>query len=478
VPYFAEKLFTLVFFNVVLGARMLLEKVVVIGKDLTTVDSVRTIAAQVFAADDVSDAWELIPSISPEFIILDPSVASDQLENFFALRSKKNINVPAAAVVQNASESSKQDLLSAGAIDVVGPDQLDRMPQLAQLAKNFNSQQIPSPKPCDEIDFIVGSSDSTRKTLDLIKLVAKSRCNPVLVIGESGTGKELAARAVHQLRHGRDSVFVGINCAALTASLLESELFGHVKGAFTGADRDKIGLLELAQDGTIFLDEISEMPLDLQAKLLRVLQEKTFRKVGGIKEIACRATIVASSNKNLFKESQSNKFRQDLYYRLAVCPITIAPLRSASRCVDITVLAQHFLQTSGICPEKCGKITGFTKLALEALQRHTWPGNIRELKNVIERAIILETTDKIGTSSLVFNPEQDPDQQSSSTAPVSDFSLERAEKELISRALLQSGYQKTRAASLLGITRATLYAKVKQYDIKLPESAIPVMADA
>jgi transcriptional regulator with PAS, ATPase and Fis domain len=301
----------------------------------------------------------------------------------------------------------------------------------------------------------------------MIRLVAKSSCNPILIVGETGTGKELAARAVHILRHGSDTKFVAINCAALTANLLESELFGHVKGSFTSADREKTGLLELAETGSIFLDEISEMPLELQAKLLRVLQEKTFRKVGGLKDISCKATIIASSNRNLFKEVEKGKFRRDLYYRLTICPITLAPLRSSNRKNDIPLLAEYFIKNSTICPDKAGKIKGLTKLASESLQKHHWPGNVRELRNVIERAILLETTDKIGLSNLILQPESiDQDTPEDVTRPINDFSLERAEKELIAKALNESGWQKTRAAGLLGITRATLYAKVKQYNIQ------------
>jgi transcriptional regulator with PAS, ATPase and Fis domain len=307
----------------------------------------------------------------------------------------------------------------------------------------------------------------------MIRLVAHSTCNPVLIVGETGTGKELAARAVHVLRHGSDKKFVALNCAALTATLLESELFGHVKGAFTSADRDKTGLLELAEDGTIFLDEISEMPFDLQAKLLRVVQERSFRKVGGIKDIACKATIIASSNRNLYKTVEENKFRRDLYYRLAICPIILIPLRTEARREDILLLANYFIATSTICPEKKGKIKGLTKMAEELLLRHDWPGNVRELKNVIERAILLEAGDRIGTSNLLLHHDifqeasgQDP------VVPMKDFSLEKAEKELVKRALQESGWQKTRAASLLGITRATLYAKVKQYNIAEPGEAL------
>jgi len=317
-----------------------------------------------------------------------------------------------------------------------------------------------------------------QRTIQMIRLVAQSACNPILIVGETGTGKELAAQAVHLLRHGSDRKFVAVNCAALTATLLESELFGHVKGAFTSADRDKTGLLELAGDGTIFLDEISEMQPDLQAKLLRVLQEKTFRKVGGVEEIDCKATIIASSNRNLLKEVEKGTFRQDLYYRLSICPIMLSPLRCHTRKEDILLLAEFFIRNSDICPEKKGRIKGLTKLAAETLLRHQWPGNVRELRNVIERAILLEASDRIGTSTLILHPEyfDQPQTETGFSVGLKDFSLEKAEKELVKKALEEAGWQKTRAASLLGITRATLYAKVKQYNIQepVPEIAQPV----
>jgi transcriptional regulator with PAS, ATPase and Fis domain len=300
----------------------------------------------------------------------------------------------------------------------------------------------------------------------MIRLVAMSQCYPILIVGETGTGKELVAQAIHTLRHPNEK-FVAVNCAALTATLLESELFGHVRGAFTGADSDKTGLFELAGTGTLLLDEISETPIDLQAKLLRVLQERSFRKVGGIRDIPCNATIIASSNRNLKSEVQVNRFRRDLYYRLDVSPIVLAPLRSSERRDDIRLLAEYFLETSTICPEKHNKVTSLTKLAIEALEEHDWPGNVRELRNVIERAIMLETTDKIGLSSIVVNSiECGQISDNPTVGLIKGFSLAKAERELIFRALQKTGWQKTRAAALLGITRATLYAKVKQYNIE------------
>jgi transcriptional regulator with PAS, ATPase and Fis domain len=312
---------------------------------------------------------------------------------------------------------------------------------------------------------MVGKSEAVQECVNMISLLSYSTCSPILIIGETGTGKELAAKAIHIIKHPNEN-FVAVNCAALTANLLESELFGHEKGSFTGADREKIGLLELAGKGTILLDEISEMPIDLQAKLLRVLQEKRFRRVGGTKEITCKATVLASSNKNLFDETKSNRFRRDLFYRLNICPIPIAPLRDPLRRSDITLLAEYFLQNSNICPEKQGEITSITSLAMEALGKHDWPGNVRELRNTIDRAVLFETIDKIGLSSIRFD-SYDPHKVAPTTKAncIKDFSLEKAERELIARALQETGWQKTRAAALLGITRATLYAKVKQYNI-------------
>jgi transcriptional regulator with PAS, ATPase and Fis domain len=306
--------------------------------------------------------------------------------------------------------------------------------------------------------------------LKMTRLVAVSRCNPILIVGETGTGKELVARAVHDIRSKGEN-FVALNCAALTAALLESELFGHVKGSFTSADRDKTGLLELAGSGTLFLDEISEMPPDLQAKLLRVIQEKEFRKVGGNETIRCKATIIVSSNRNLHQEVEANRFRSDLYYRLNIFPIMIEPLRSQGRKDDIPLLARYFLQTSGLCPDKHNKIGGITALALEALQAHHWPGNVRELQNVIDRAILLETTDKIGLSSIIIDTNYWSVPSAGKTTKLENFSLEKAERELIARALQQTGWQKTQAASLLGISRATLYAKLEQYNLEKNLSA-------
>jgi len=460
-----------------MGTATALHRVIVVGKQSDVQELARPFTEQMFAADDVDDIWNIINSVMPDLIVFDYAISRQAIVQFFETAKSRSIDVPVIILGDENDYYWAKRFTEMGAHDyLLGLSDYNRLGKVIDLI-NHSNQKTDADRndfffeDCPSCISIVGRSEATKQTLKMINLVAKSSCDPLLIIGETGTGKELAARAIHILRYGTDAKFVAVNCAALTANLLESELFGHVKGAFTGADREKTGLLELAGNGVVFLDEISEMSINLQAKLLRVLQEKSFRKVGGIKDIRYNATIIASSNRNLHAEIDNNRFRRDLYYRLAICPITIAPLRSPNRKKDIPILAEYFLRTSDICAEKKGKIKRFTKLALEALLKHDWPGNVRELRNVIDRAVLLETTDKIGLSSLIINTDMSGQQPAG--PPISgtkDFSLEKAERELIARALQETDWQKTRAAALLGITRATLYAKVKQYDIQAPSS--------
>ncbi len=461
---------------------MALEKILVVGKDSGTQKLLRPYSKQIFAADDPCDIRELIESVEPEAILFDARVLHEQVAGFLSNRRGRAMDTPVIVIGSSGNDEQADALMQAGAFGYIkGKRDMPRLGQLLDKIKNAANGTDSDRKKffaedCPSSVSIVGKSPATARSLKMIRLVAASTCNPVLIVGETGTGKELAARAVHILRHGTNSRFVALNCAGLTASLLESELFGHVKGSFTSADRDKRGLFELAEEGTIFLDEISEMPLELQAKMLRVIQEKTFRKVGGTVDIKCDATIVASSNQNLHKAVEKNRFRSDLYYRLSICPIVLAPLRISSRKDDILLLADYFIKNSTICPEKVGKIQGLTRLAQESLLKHHWPGNVRELRNVIERAVLLESSEKIGTGNLLVNPEQymDISCESPIVAGMKDFSLERAEKELVKKALQEAGWQKTRAAAMLGITRATLYAKVKQYNLAQPQKQLVV----
>ena len=322
--------------------------------------------------------------------------------------------------------------------------------------------------------FVLGHSEGMTRVWDTLRVLAGSRCNPILILGETGTGKEVAAKVVHHWRGLDEQPFVAVNCASLSAGLLESELFGHVRGSFTGADREKAGLFELAGEGSIYLDEISEMPLELQAKLLRVLQDGRFRRVGGSTDISCKATVIASSNRPLAQEAAAGKFRRDLYYRLAVFPVTIPPLQSAARRMDIPLLAEHFLANSTITDRH--SIRGFTHPAMVALVNHSWPGNVRELRNVVDRAVLLERDELIDPRNIRLDSTeaelagQDQGEQgptdSSGTADgdsANEFSLETAERIFILRALRKTGGRRAKAAMLLGITRATLHTKLKTY---------------
>jgi DNA-binding NtrC family response regulator len=460
-----------------------LHRILVASKDAEIQQLAHQVAREVFLADDLAEAFEITEAIEPELIVLDVHFDAANIQRFIH-KTEKQLTGLRVVIAGNDQDDEPLcgRLMQMGAVDYLrGPHDYKRLLEIADVTaggneriKDDNTSHFFAEEFASAVSM-VGRSESILNTLRMIRLVAKSHCNPVLILGETGTGKELATRAVHNLRHA-DEQFVAVNCAALTATLLESELFGHVKGSFTGADRDKTGLFEATGCGTILLDEISEMPLHLQAKLLRVLQEKTFRRVGGLKDIACTATVVASSNCNLKKQVQANRFRRDLYYRLNICPITLAPLRSVDRRSDIKLLAEYFLRTSAICPNKAAKITCFTKLAVEALEKHDWPGNVRELRNLVEKAILLETTDKIGLSSILFDsPEYDEQSNEAGCTQqhhIKDFSLAKAERELIARALRETGWKKTQAATLLGITRATLYAKVKQYNIEKEPSRV------
>jgi len=471
--------------------RMSLDRIVTVSRDPEVQQLAQQFCRQVFGADNPADAVEVVRTVNPNLILFDNRFNPDYISDFVKKADKNFAAIPVVLVCgcDSSEYGCPSDSAQLHAFNYIHGTQ--DYNQLQQIIAGIKNESDRNDKQKDKRFFanelaaavsMAGKSSAILNTLEMVEHLAASRCNPVLILGETGTGKELVAKAIHTLRHPNRQ-FVAVNCATLSTNLLESELFGHIKGAFTSADHDKTGLLELAESGTILLDEISEMPIELQAKLLRVLEERKFRKVGGTKNIACDATIIAASNRNLKQEVQNNRFRRDLYYRLNICPITLPPLRFSDHKDDISLLAEYFLISSTICPGKQDKITSFTKFAIEALERHDWPGNIRELRNVIDRAIMLEKTDKIGLNCIVFDADQifDGPKSSSSdpstslrdgpelaegTSLVTDFSLAKAERELISRALQETGWQKTRAATLLGITRATLYAKVKQYNIE------------
>lgn len=451
---------------------MSLNNVIAVSRQVEIQELAKQTAKNVFSADDISEALDIAKRVCPELILFDHRFGPDDIIKFSNVA--KNISDAHIVVVGNGDTQAAANFIGnkpwhylEGVKDHRLRKIVDQIKQKLHIKPSHKDTKAFFSDSLAASASLVGKSVSMLHTLKMLKLVAASQCNPILIVGEMGTGKELAAKAIHGHRCP-EKEFIAVNCASLSANLLESELFGHEKGAFTSADREKTGLLELAGEGCIFLDEISEMPIGLQAKLLRVVQEKTFRKVGGTKEMACQATIIASSNRDLKKEVQANRFRGDLYHRLSVFPVVLSPLRSPGRREDIRLLAEYFLKSSVICPEKSGQIASITQLALEALEGHDWPGNVRELQNVIERSILLETTDKISLNSIIINPEE-PEEffNNDSGEKIKDYSLAKAEQEMIARVLQETNWQKTKAAELLGISRATLYAKVKQHKIEL-----------
>jgi DNA-binding NtrC family response regulator len=303
---------------------------------------------------------------------------------------------------------------------------------------------------------LVGTSAALRRVIQLIEKVAPTDAT-VLVRGESGTGKELVARAVHGNSPRRERPLVTVNCATLSEHLLESELFGHEKGAFTGADRAKPGLFEVAEGGTLFVDEVAEMTPALQAKLLRVLEDGHYRRVGSTQERQSDVRVVAATNKPLEEAQKAGRFREDLYYRLNVVAVTLPPLRE--RRDDIPLLVEHFLTTRPV-----GRTPmGVDPAALEVLVRYGWPGNVRELANVIERAQILAEGDTIAVDDL-------PDILVGATpaAPADPDSLEGVERRHVAEVLRRAGGNKVRAAKALGVSRRTLYRLVERYGLTEP----------
>jgi two-component system response regulator HydG len=309
-------------------------------------------------------------------------------------------------------------------------------------------------------DEMVGKSPPMHEVFDLLSRVAETEAT-VLITGESGTGKELIAHALHKRGRRREGPFVAVNCAAMPEQLLESELFGHVKGAFTDAKASRTGLFVTAQNGTLFLDEIGEMPMGMQVKLLRALQERTVRPIGGSAEQAFDTRIVAATNRDLETEVAEGRFREDLFYRINVVRIHVPPLRT--RGSDMLLLAQHFIERFARVNDK--RVTGLSSGAAEKLLAYAWPGNVRELQNCMERAVALTRFEHVVVDDL---PEKVRDYKASavivdSEDPSDLLSMDEVERRYILRVLEAVGGNKTQAAEVLGFDRKTLYRKLERF---------------
>jgi DNA-binding NtrC family response regulator len=306
------------------------------------------------------------------------------------------------------------------------------------------------------MENIIGSSPEMQQVFDTVRQVAASRAT-VLIQGESGTGKELIAKAIHRLSSRKNGTFVPVHCAALSSTLLESELFGHEKGAFTGAAERRKGRFELADGGSLFLDEIGEVDASVQVKILRALEERRFERVGGQESIDVDTRLIAATNRDLKKMVADGKFREDLYYRLYVVVIQLPALRE--RRSDIPLLLKHYLDVFN--QENNRSIEGFSPDALDLLATYRWPGNVRELRNVVEQMVVLSRSQRIGVRDLPAHIRETG--VSVGTIQVTGGSLEEMEKQAIQQALKEAGGNRTRAAGKLGISRRTLHRKITEY---------------
>ena len=312
----------------------------------------------------------------------------------------------------------------------------------------------------DESSGLIGASPPMRRVLELVQKVAPSKAS-VVITGQSGTGKEMVARAIHKLSDRRDKPFIGINCSAIPASLMESELFGHERGAFTGADQRRLGCWELAEGGTLFLDEIGEIPLELQSKFLRVLEEQKLRRLGGKSEISVDVRVISATNRDLKEEIKAQRFREDLYFRLNVFNLELPPLKE--RREDIPVLTQHFLDK--FSREGGKRIHSLSPAALQLLADYAWPGNIRELRNTLERAVILCSNGAIDVADLppdLARGGGGPSDSAFLRLPLG-LPLREVEKEYVMANLAKLLGNKARTAQVLGISEKTLYNKLHRW---------------
>ena len=429
------------------------------------------LAAEGYEVTQAEDGQAAISAIEDRFydlVIMD--IRMPNVDGIQALQKIKQISpdIPVIIMTAYASVGTAVDALKSSAYDyLIKPLDIEELKIL--VAKALHHHQLEQEniylkeRLNDRFDFsnIIGHSPAMKKLFETMALVAPSEAT-VIIVGESGTGKELIANAIHQNSPRKDRPFIKVNCAALPETLLESELFGHEKGAFTGAIARKQGRFQLAHKSSIFLDEIAEMAPATQAKILRVLQEREFEPVGSTQTIKVDTRVIAATNKNLEEEIREGRFREDLYYRLNVVTVDVPPLHL--RREDIPILADFFLKPYA---EKNRRlIKGFTPRATDLLMRYDWPGNVRELENIIERAVIMSRGEVITPMEFPNDiQELDEELKDSQINLTPGRSLKEVEKAMILRTLEETGGNRTHAAKILGITRRTLQLRLKDYGI-------------
>jgi DNA-binding NtrC family response regulator len=431
---------------------------------LAWAELIRAWGYQVVVAEDGQQALDLLDLATPDILLLDFKMPrKDGLQVLEEIK-RRAAEVPALIVSGVGEIPDVVRAMKLGAYDYlekpVDPGHLrivltNLVQYLDVRAENRRLRR--RLQEAGELGRLVGRSAAMRRVMALIEQIAPT-ASSAMIVGESGTGKELVARTIHDLSERRGGPFVAVNCAALPETLIESELFGHERGAFTGADRRREGCFELANAGTLFLDEIGEMRLEAQSRLLRAIEERRFRRVGGSVEIAVDVRILAATHHDLEKDAVAGRFRRDLFYRLNVFAIEMPPLRE--RPDDIPALVEHMLKT---LPKPAGKeIAGIDDACLESLKRYRWPGNVRELRNVIERALVLAKGPLISAADL---PPQlvGPAGQLRAITVEGGLSLDEMERRVILQTIELVGGNKSRAAEMLGISLKTLYNKLDRY---------------
>jgi two-component system, NtrC family, response regulator HydG len=384
-----------------------------------------------------------------------------------------NPAIPIIIMTAYSSVASAVEALKAGAYDyLIKPLDFDALKLSIQRAREHAGLKVENRELKARLgagfhaEQMIGKSQAIKALLDMLAMIAPSEAT-VLIAGESGTGKELIARSIHFNSARKDNPLVVVNCAAIAETLLESELFGHEKGAFTGAERARVGRFEQAHGGSLFLDEIAETSPAMQAKLLRAIQEREIQRVGGQDTLHVDVRIIAATNRDLAQEVKQGRFREDLYYRLNGVVLEVPPLRR--RLDDIPLLAHHFVELFADRNRK--RVKGFSPQAMDMLVKYGWPGNVRELENAIERAVILMPGDYITEKQLPMSVVQsqagdaEHPQASGTSVPPAERSLEQIEREAILTALEATGGNKSEAARRLGITRKTLHNKLKLYGV-------------
>jgi DNA-binding NtrC family response regulator len=427
----------------------------------------------VYLAEDARTAMQLLEEEHFDVLLTDFRLPSE--DGMKLITRAKSLPKPPVCILMTAygSEELAVDAMKRGADDYIAKgrlqiDELEMRIARALRQQNLEVENVALRQQLDSrfgTEKIIGDSTQMQEVLDVVQQVAPTRTT-ILLLGESGTGKELIARTIHQLSPRARHPMVTVHCAALSPTLLESELFGHEKGAFTGAHERRIGRFEQAQGGTLFLDEIGEIDATIQIKLLRFLGERTFERVGSNKTLTADVRLVAATNRNLEELVKTGAFREDLYFRLKVVEIWLPPLRE--RTEDIPLVAQSFLRE--FAKENDKKVNDFAPEALEAMMKYRWPGNVRELRTSIERAVVFCRGEKITLRDLPANVRTDRSGAAQMEAtPVleqNNMTVEEAEKQLIIRALKECNGNRTLAARKIGISRRTLHRKLHIYHLE------------